>query len=275
MPSQTFQSDALARVMRDAKCATTALVATDDVAGRPFVEVFSRSFTEKGGRVVTTQLIGVDDQASYAKQIRGVVDSRADCQVIVLAPKAAARYLRQALAPKTKIPAVFGASHLATDDFLDYARSNHRDEASRSLADDVRGVRPATNLHWRPEFIELEHLMSVPDGGENWSTSPYVASQFDATILAALTLEAAGPDADADKLRTTLRDISRGGHVYGPHEMAQLLAAIRRGERVDYAGASGDVDLDENGDVESDMVSWVVKNGEIVETGRVPPKASP
>lgn len=39
----------------------------------------------------------------------------------------------------------------------------------------------------------------------------------------------------------------------------------------DLATSEGDVDFDENGDVEGDLVTWVAKGGAIVETGRVPP----
>jgi serine/threonine-protein kinase len=275
VPSQTLQARALARVMRGT-CKSAAVVATDDVSGRPFAEVFSASFVASGGRVVTTRFVNADDQASYEEEIHAVVEARADCQVLVLGPKAAARYLRQSLAeplerPGAKLPTTFGVSNLATSDFIAYSRANQHDQASPSVAENVRGVRPATNLGWRPEYIELVHLLSAIDAGEDMNAAPFVANQFDAAILAALTLEAAGPDADAAKLRTHLREIARGGRVYGPHEMPQLLAAIRRGERVDYVGASGDVDLDENGDVEGDLVTWIAKGGAIVETGRVPP----
>jgi neutral amino acid transport system substrate-binding protein len=275
VPSQTLQAKALARVMRGT-CKSAAVVATDDVIGRPFAEVFTASFTASGGRVVETQLVEADDQASYAKEIHAVVEARADCQVLVLGPKAAARYLRQSLVepverPGAKLPATFGVGSLATSDFIAYSRANPHDEASPSVAENVRGVRPATKLGWRPEYIELVHLLSTSDAGEDVSAAPFVANQFDATILAALSLHGAGPDAGAAQLRTHLREIARGGRVYGPHEMPQLLAAIRREERVDYVGASGDVDLDENGDVEGDLVTWVAKGGAIVETGRVPP----
>jgi serine/threonine-protein kinase len=306
LPSQTVQAEALARVMRGAavvpfpdesadagttargraaqipaqpvRCASVAVVATDDVAGKPFAEVFERSFAASGGRVVETRFVAAEDQASYASEIRAIARSRADCQVLVLGPKAAARYLRQAIAeplerPDAGLPTTFACSTLATSDLIAYARVNPRDEASPSVADGVRGVRPATVQRWRPEYLELEHLLSTSDAGTDVSVSPFVANQFDAAILAALTLEAAGPDADAARLRRTLREISRGGRVYGPQELPQLLAALRRGERVDYVGASGDVDLDENGDVESDLVTWIVTGGAIVETGRVPSEA--
>jgi serine/threonine-protein kinase len=275
VPSQTAQAKALARVMRGT-CKSAAVVATDDVSGRPCVEVFAGSFASIGGRVVETRFVNAEDQASYETEIHAIVGARADCQVLVLGPKAAARYLRQSLAepldrPGAKLPATFGVNNLATSDFIAYSRSNPRDEASPSVAENVRGVRPATNLGSRPEYIELQHLLSTSDAGEDVSAAPFVANQFDAAILGALTLEAAGPDAAAAQLRSHLREIARGGRVYGPHEMPQLLAAIRRGERVDYVGASGDVDLDENGDVDSELVTWIAKGGAIVETGRVPP----
>jgi serine/threonine-protein kinase len=289
VPSQNVQTTALARVMRGApvspfpneradagpaakpvRCNTAAIIATDDVTGRPFADVFTSSFTENGGRVVETRFVVAEDQASYEKEIRAVARSRADCQVLVLGPKAAARYLRQALAePDTKLPTTFGINNLATSDFIVYARTDPRNPASPSVAENVRGVRPATRQPWRPEYLELEHLLSTSDAGADVAASPFVANQFDATILAALALEHAGPDADPARLRTSLHAIARGGRVYGPHEMPQLLAAIRRAELVDYAGASGDVDIDDNGDVESDLVTWLVTGGEIVETGRL------
>lgn len=274
VPSQALQAKALSNVMRGT-CKVAAVIATNDVVGRPFAEVFAAAFRASGGRVVDTRFVDAEDQASYEKDIRAVVESRAECQVLVLGPKAAARYLRQSLAepfvrPGAKLPSTFGVSSLATDDFIAYSRANPHDVASPSVAENVRGVRPATNLGGRPEYLELVHLLSTHDAGEDVSAAPFVANQFDATILAALSLHAAGPDAEAAQLRTQLREIARGGRVYGPHEMPQLFAAIRRGERVDYVGASGDVDLDENGDVEGELVTWIAKGGAIVETGRVP-----
>jgi neutral amino acid transport system substrate-binding protein len=276
-PFPDARSDASAAakrvVSKPVRCDSAAVVATDDVSGRPFVDEFTRSFTERGGKVVATRLVAAEDQSSYAADIHAVLASRAQCQVLVFGPKAAARYLRQALAEPledgAKLPMTFGINNLATSDFIVYARSNPRDPTSSSVAENVRGVRPATHQPWRPEYLELAHLLSKSDAGADESTGPFVANQFDATILAALALDSAGPDADPAHLRKGLRDIARGGRVYGPHEMPQLLAAIKRGEAVDYVGASGDVDLDKNGDVDGDLVTWIATGGEIVETGRL------
>jgi hypothetical protein len=128
---------------------------------------------------------------------------------------------------------------------------------------------------WRPEFVEFVHLLAAmrdagieaPDAGT--VVEPFAASQFDATILGALALEAAGPDPDPAHLRAGFLSIARGGHAFGVADLPEMFAAMRRGEDVDYAGASGNVEVDDDGDVRADIVTWAVKNGRIVETGRV------
>jgi branched-chain amino acid transport system substrate-binding protein len=120
--------------------------------------------------------------------------------------------------------------------------------------------------------VELEHLVRTygeADAGDILS-EPYAASQFDATLIAALLLEAVGPTADLATLRGGFRAVTRGGHAYGLGEMREMLAAIRRGEQVDYVGASGNVEIDDDGDVEADLVTWEIKEGRVLETGRVP-----
>jgi len=224
--------------------------------------------------VVLERFVTPTPQVTYADDIRAVAQSGADCMVLALGPKAAARYLRQAR-PETPDrpnlrPTTFAVNTLSTDDFLAYARDNPRDPSSGSVANGVRGVRPATKLTWRPEYVEFAGLVAEIDAGADASAEPFAPNQFDAAMYAAMTLETAGPDADAARLHKSFFAIAHGGNVYGPHELPQMLAAIRRGERVDYVGASGNVEVDANGDVEAELVTWMVKDGAVVETGRVP-----
>ena len=290
VPSQTLQAKALARVMRGAattpidrpveppsRCAAVAIVAPDDVDGRPFVQVLGRALEQQGGRLVLTRFVPAAPQVTYAADIGAVARSGADCLVLALGPKAAARYLRQALTgspadARTRRPTTYAVNTLATDDFLAYAQDDPRDPSLGSVANGVRGVRPATKLTWRPEYLEFTRLLPEVDAGAEAGAEPFAASQFDAAMYAAMTLETAGPSPDASALRRAFFAIAHGGNVYGPHELPQLLAAIRRGQKVDYIGASGDVEVDENGDVEAELVTWVVEAGKIVETGRVPPE---
>ena len=207
-------------------------------------------------------------RADYRDEIRAVARSRADCLVLAVGPKAAARYLRQASAGDHPA-STFAVGTLATDDFLAYARDDARDASSASVAEGVRGVRPATRPTWRPEYAEFVHLMSLVDGGTSASGEPSAANQFDAMMYAALTLEAAGLDAGGAGLHRAFHSIARGGTVFGPQELPQMMAALRRGTSIDYVGASGDVEVDANGDVEGDLVEWKIEKGAIIETRRL------
>ena len=157
VPSQTRQATALAYVMRGgavtampqatglgssadkpASCASVAIVASDDLTNRPFAEVLTRSLTARGGRVVVTRLVDAQGQASYEAELQAVAGSGADCLVLALGPKDAARYLRQSFAESvaradTKRSGglrTFAVNNLATSDFIAYARENPRDPKS-------------------------------------------------------------------------------------------------------------------------------------------------
>ncbi|HEY9747092.1 MAG TPA: amino acid ABC transporter substrate-binding protein, partial [Allocoleopsis sp.] len=50
------------------------------------------------------------------------------------------------------------------------------------------------------------------------------------------------------------------------------LARLQKGEQIDYQGASGNVDIDENGDVVSSYDVWTVKDdGTLATIGKVNP----
>lgn len=279
-PSEAFQARALVALTRgelDAssiRCESMAVLASEDAFGRAFTDVFRPHFEVARGRVVAVALVPQAPKVSYSEEIASFTKARAECEVLAVGPEAAARYLRQrravaARSPTQKAPSFFAVSNLATDDLLIYAKDDRRDPRSTSVADGLRGIRPAAMPTWRPEFREFVHLLSAvtPDAGDE--VAPFAASQFDAIMLGAIALAKADPGARFAELRTAFRAVSRGGRPYGAADLTALFAALARGEEVSYVGASGDVQVDDDGDVTADLVSWVVDKGQIVESGRV------
>jgi ABC-type branched-subunit amino acid transport system substrate-binding protein len=68
-----------------------------------------------------------------------------------------------------------------------------------------------------------------------------------------------------------LRAISNApGEEVGPgvEGIARALALIAEGAEINYQGAAGPVDFDENGDVVGPIEIWKVEGGEIKSTGR-------
>jgi hypothetical protein len=49
-----------------------------------------------------------------------------------------------------------------------------------------------------------------------------------------------------------------------PGEWERAVELLEAGEEIDYVGASGDVNLDEDGDVGGTFAHWVIRDGEIV-----------
>ena len=96
----------------------------------------------------------------------------------------------------------------------------------------------------------------------------YVKETYDATVVLALAAQAAGrPDGAA--IRDRLRAVGGGrGKVVtaGPRGIADALRILAQGGEVDYEGASGSMDWDENGDLRRGHIGiWRFTEDERVE----------
>jgi ABC-type branched-subunit amino acid transport system substrate-binding protein len=100
----------------------------------------------------------------------------------------------------------------------------------------------------------------------------FTANEYDGVYLVALAAEHAGR-ADGLAIRDHLRQVANPpGLIVGPGQFAQAIAAIHAGVKINYEGASGPVDLDENGDPVATYVRWQVSGGAVtvVERGLSP-----
>jgi ABC-type branched-subunit amino acid transport system substrate-binding protein len=105
---------------------------------------------------------------------------------------------------------------------------------------------------------------------DRWSgDEPLDAAYFyyDAMALMALAIGAAGGGDDGAAIRDQIQAISRPpGRVIAWYELDAGLAALADGEEIDYRGASGEVDLDGFGDLETArVVYWGIEDDRIVD----------
>ncbi len=93
-------------------------------------------------------------------------------------------------------------------------------------------------------------------------SAPYAAQGYDATFLIALAIEKAGK-AERGLISKALRAVANPpGEVVRPGEWKKAKALLAAGKDINYEGASGTVDFDENGDVPGFYsVSRVTKDG--------------
>ena len=96
----------------------------------------------------------------------------------------------------------------------------------------------------------------------------YVQEVYDATVALALAAEAAG-STDGAAIRDQLRAVGGGpGEVVyaGPEGIARALDVLGAGDAIDYDGASGTLDWDENGDLRRGYIGvWRYTTDERIE----------
>jgi neutral amino acid transport system substrate-binding protein len=100
--------------------------------------------------------------------------------------------------------------------------------------------------------------------------SAFVPHAWDAAALLVLAAEAADNNT-GEGIKSQLREVS-GSPGTPVTDVCDGLARLQKGEQIDYQGASGNVDIDENGDVISSYDVWTVKDDGKLETiGKVNP----
>jgi ABC-type branched-subunit amino acid transport system substrate-binding protein len=102
----------------------------------------------------------------------------------------------------------------------------------------------------------FDELYRAASGGERGTLD---ANSFDAAVLCALAAVAGG-SSDAEAVSEQLPKVaSPPGRKLTYLQLADAIAALRRGEDIDYDGVSGPIDFDEHGDPTSslyDLFRW-------------------
>jgi branched-chain amino acid transport system substrate-binding protein len=94
----------------------------------------------------------------------------------------------------------------------------------------------------------------------------YSSQTYDQLALVALAIQAAG-EATGDGIRRTMRTVANApGKLVS--DAAEGIAALKRREEIDYDGASGSCDFDENGDlVTKSFYVFQIKGGKLEKVG--------
>jgi ABC-type branched-subunit amino acid transport system substrate-binding protein len=124
----------------------------------------------------------------------------------------------------------------------------------------MRGVCPAGNDAGYAAMLAAFTAAYGTTSGD--PTIPRVAENYDAVYLMALAIAQAGTSTDVAALRTALRAVANPpGEQVGPGEFAKAIAFIKAGTDIDYQGASGNCDFDDQGNVNPAMAEWQLQNG--------------
>jgi hypothetical protein len=227
--------------------------------------IYGRAFAAQLGAVVPDSksvFVSPDTQRSYAETARQIADLAPRCVALLVSPPIGSRYLRDAAASKNK-PKYFAGDTLASQDFVELGRGDRADKDARTVAEGVRGVRPRAADATRPEYRYFEKLYHEVSGAE--PTEPFLATQFDAIVLASIALENVGVSSSAVALKEAILAATRGTSPFGPQQLDELRRAQKRGVAVDYEAASGEM-VFEGDERIGTFTTWAIEGGHVVDT---------
>jgi ABC-type branched-subunit amino acid transport system substrate-binding protein len=267
-PADNLQGAALAnfveRQLGGAKGKTVSVAGRNDSYGEGLTDAFAAEWKNKGGDV-SGPLLYDPTQATYNSEAQKIVAGNPDAYVIVdftdTFPKVGPALARTGKWSPSK---TFVTDGLANSTFV---------KDNVDITNGMRATAPGTPAEG-PASKAFDEL---------WNNSPpqdverqtFDGQNFDAVILCYLAAVAAG-STDGEDMAGELRDISGPpGKQYSWEDLPEAVKALQNGEDIDYLGASGEIDLDENGDPTLGVYDQLrFSNGKIAPFGKQVPLPS-
>ena len=220
--------------------------------GASLNESFVENFERAGGEV-TAAVAHELGQASYISELRDAAKDDPEVLVTIAYPDSGQTLLREAAESGIYDEFMF-VDVTKNQTMFDAIGGNH-------FEGDF-GVSPGN-----PQSTAVEDFRRIYEertGGD--PNQQLIAEAFDGAMVIALAIEKAGSD-DPVAVQDALRPVANPpGEIVGPGDVARALALVREGEDINYVGAAGDIDFDENGDVLSGMRVWKIEENKIVDT---------
>lgn len=246
-------------------CNRLAVAYLDNPYGSSMAKVIADNFPKRGAgkQVVSQQKIALETKSSYADIVGPIIGTAPECLALIVYDKAAVQFVRDFKAdPGYAALAANGFFFIGTDGvytqgFLDGAQTDSSDPTKPNDAEGVYGTNPDTQPG-TPEYNRYKTVYSSYFPLKPTDDAPaFTANMFDAAVLAAFAVQKAGSATDRVAIRDALKEVSAPpGRSIGPDEITNGLIELRNGGDIDYKGASGNVDLQNNGNTTSGFIVW-------------------
>jgi ABC-type branched-subunit amino acid transport system substrate-binding protein len=251
VPSDAFQGVALAEVSREQGLARVAIIYINNDYGQGLAESFETAFTAQGGSV-TGSIPYEKGQASYRGELQQLAGGDAEALLLIGYPENGITILKQSLEEGFFDRFVF-TDGMKAPEVIEAIGAEALEGAFGTVAqsDTESDAYTIFTNAYEARYGELP-------------PKPYIDTSYDALMILALAIEQAGTT-DGPAIQQAIRDVANApGIEIKPGEWAKAVEAIANGEDIDYAGASGSLDFDDNGDVAGAFAHWAIQGGEIV-----------
>ena len=237
VPSDAYQGRALAKIAWDAGYRKIAVTSANDDYNAGLAGVFSAAFQELGGTIAGNQL-HEPNKASYRSELATLAGGGGEALgVFAYYGSSGITILRNSLEN-----GLFG-KFLGADGMID--NTVIEQIGADALRGNIMLSQPASDT----EGASYKAFADAFAAAGNDPASPFVAHGYDIAFLMALAVEQSGA-ADRGGIAAALRKVANApGMVIRPGEWEKAMDAIAAGEDINYEGASGAIEFDDNGDV--------------------------
>jgi len=251
VPSDAFQGIALAEVAREKGLENLAIIYVNNDYGQGLAESFQESFEAQGG-TISGSVPYEKGQASYRGELQQLAGAGAEALLLIGYPENGITILKQSLEEGFFDRFVF-TDGMKAPEVIDAIGADFLEGAFGTVAQSAEENEAYTRFTSAYE----EKYGELPP-------KPYIDTSYDAVMVLALAIEQAGTT-DGSAVRDAMRDVANApGIEIKPGEWAKAVEAIANGEDIDYVGASGSINFDDQGDVAGAFAHWEIQGGEIV-----------
>jgi branched-chain amino acid transport system substrate-binding protein len=258
MPSDAFQGRVAANYVKNTlNKSDVGIFYMNDSYGAGLASEFNSNFTTLGGNVVA--IVSFEEQANYDSY-----DFKPDLDQL-FANQPSVIYLITIGEEGRKITTSIYTGNYFTETYkpiLMGCDGNKKDDflinSPAEIVEGMYGVYPTGGL----DATFDTNFSSYVTG--TYTPSAIAKHVYDEIYLIAYAILAANSE-DPNVYKNFLREVSVGGEVIGINQFADTKVKIEAGTDIDYNGASGKIDFDENGDVTSGTYEiWKIENGAFV-----------
>ncbi|MEM6610687.1 MAG: ABC transporter substrate-binding protein [Cyanobacteria bacterium P01_C01_bin.72] len=247
-PPDTYQSQALAALAEKQGFKNVATVAINNDYGVGFEEQFVKAFKDRGGNIVGNPVRYDPKAATLDSEAKAAFDDQPDAVAGVLYAETGSVLLKSAFEQGLSD----GVTVLLTDGVYsdDFITQVGKTADGKSIIAGALGTVPGANGSALADFTAL---WEEKVGKE---LTAFVPHNWDAAVLMMLAAEASDANT-GEGIKGKILEVANapGTEVSDACEAIEL---VRNGEDINFQGASGNVDIDSNGDVVGGYDVWQV-----------------
>jgi len=253
--SDAFQGSKAAELLLSQGIKEVGVTYVNNDYGKGLADQFVATFTAGGGKV-TANVAHEDGKADYRPEIGQIESTGVQTLVIYGYENAGGGAILNQAIESGSFKTFVGGDGMAGDALL----------ASRDPAS-LEGMILTQSSAASGEVYDIYAKLAT-DAGLVPDTT-YGPQSYDAAFVLALAIEKNGT-ADREGLSKALRAVTSGaGEAIQPGEWSKAVELIKAGKDIHYAGASGPVAFDANGDVAGGIDYFVIEGGKIINKGQI------